>query len=135
MPRAAAPDGIDVYFENVGGKVLDAVLPLLNNGARVPVCGIVSQYNLTALPHGPDRLSWLMGEILRKQLMVRGFIIFKNFGHLYPEFSEKMGAWIEDGLIHYREELIDGLEKAPRALRGLLAGENFGKRVIRVGPV
>ncbi len=130
--EAATPDGIDVYFENVGGRVLDAVLPRLNTGARVPVCGLVSQYNATALPEGPDRMNWLMGRILRLQLTVRGFIIFNDFGHLYPEFAETMGAWIEAGKIHYREEIIDGLEQAPRAFIGLLNGENFGKRVIRV---
>jgi len=129
----ASPDGIDVYFENVGGKVLDAVIPLLNPNARIPVCGLVSQYNATGLPSGPDRMNWLMGQILRKRLTVRGFIIFDDFGHLYPEFSKQMGAWVEGGKIKYREEIIDGLENAPDAFIGLLKGENFGKRVIRVG--
>jgi len=130
---AACPQGIDVYFENVGGKVLDAVLPLLNDHARVPVCGLVSQYNATTLPEGPDRLNWLMGLILRKKLLLRGFIIFDDFGHLYPDFAREMAGWIEAGRIQYREEIIDGLENAPRAFIGLLRGENFGKRVIRVG--
>jgi len=129
----ASPDGIDVYFENVGGKVLDAVIPLLNPNARMPVCGLVSQYNATALPEGPDRMNWLMGQILRKKIKVQGFIIFDDFGHLYPEFAAEMGAWVEAGKIKYREEIIDGLEKAPKAFIGLLKGENFGKRVIRVG--
>jgi len=131
--RIANPDGIDVYFENVGGKVFDAVLPLLNTNARVPVCGIVSQYNATSLPDGPDRLSLLMGNILRKRITMRGFIIFEEFAHLYPEFATEMSAWMADGKIHYREEIIDGLENAPQAFVGLLNGENFGKRVIRVG--
>lgn len=131
--KAATPDGIDVYFENVGGKVLDAVIPQLNTGARMPVCGLVSQYNATSLPDGPDRMNWLMGQILRKQLTVRGFIIFNDFGHLYPEFAKAMTGWIEAGKIVYREEIIDGLEAAPAAFIGLLKGENFGKRVIRVG--
>lgn len=129
----ACPDGIDVYFENVGGKVLDAVLPLLNANGRVPLCGLVSQYNATKLPDGPDRMQWLMGLILRKKLKVQGFIIFDDFGHLYPEFAKEMGAWLESGKITYREEIIDGLENAPEAFIGLLTGENFGKRVIRVG--
>ena len=129
----ASPKGIDVYFENVGGKVLDAVLPLLNPNARMPVCGLISQYNATALPAGPDRLNWLMGQILRKKLKVQGFIIFDDFGHLYPEFAKEMSAWIESGKIKYREEIIDGLENAPEAFIGLLRGENFGKRVIHVG--
>lgn len=131
--KIANPDGIDIYFENVGGKVFDAVLPLLNANARVPVCGIVSQYNATSLPDGPDRLSLLMGQILRKRITMRGFIIFDDFAHLYPEFAKEMSAWIADGKIHYREEIIDGLEHAPQAFVGLLNGENFGKRVIRVG--
>lgn len=129
----ASPDGIDVYYENVGGKVLDAVIPLLNPNARVPVCGLVSQYNATELPAGPDRMNWLMGQILRKKLKVQGFIIFDDFVHLYPEFARKMSAWIESGKIKYREEIIDGLENAPQAFVGLLKGDNFGKRVIRVG--
>jgi NADPH-dependent curcumin reductase CurA len=130
----ASPKGIDVYFENVGGKVLDAVLPQLNTNARMPVCGLVSQYNATALPDGPDRMNWLMGQILRKRLTVKGFIIFEDFGHLYPDFAKEMGAWIQSGKIKYREEIIDGLDHAPKAFIGLLKGENFGKRVIRVGP-
>lgn len=90
--KAAAPKGIDAYFENVGGTVFDAVLPLLNTAARVPVCGLVSQYNVTGLPAGPDRISWLMGQILRKRLTMHGFIIFQDFGYLYPEFAKAMGA-------------------------------------------
>lgn len=129
----AVPDGIDVYFENVGGRVLDAVLPLLNPHARMPVCGLVSQYNATELPPGPDRMNWLMGLILRKKLRVQGFIIFDTFGHLYPEFAETMGQWVENGDMRYREEVVDGLENALEAFIGLLNGENFGKRVIRVG--
>ena len=130
----AVPTGIDVYYENVGGKVLDAVIPLLNPHARVPVCGLISQYNATEPPAGPDRLNWLMGQILRKKLKVQGFIIFDDFGHLYPEFAEEMAGWIDSGKIKYREEIIDGLENAPEAFIGLLKGENFGKRVIHVGP-
>ncbi|MHA6645542.1 NADP-dependent oxidoreductase [Mesorhizobium sp. A623] len=129
----ASPDGIDIYFENVGGKVLDAVIPLLNPHARVPVCGLVSQYNATELPAGPDRMSWLMGQILRKKIRMQGFIIFDTFSHLYPEFAREMGGWVASGKIKYREEIIDGLENAPEAFIGLLTGKNFGKRVIRVG--
>ena len=131
--KASVPQGIDIYFENVGGRVLDAVLPLLNVEARVPICGLVSQYNATDLPDGPDRMNWLMGQVLRKQLTVRGFIIFNTFGHLYPEFAKTMGAWVEAGEIRYREQVVEGLEKAPAAFRGLLKGENFGKLVVKVG--
>lgn len=131
---AATPDGIDVYFESVGGKVFDAVLPQLNTGARVPVCGLVSQYNATSLPEGPDRMGYLMGQILRKRITMRGFIIFEDFGALYPEFAAEMGGWLKAGKIHYREEIVNGLEQAPATFIGMLDGDNFGKCVIRVGP-
>ena len=114
--------------------MFDAVLPLLNTGARVPVCGLVSQYNATSLPAGPDRLSMLMGQVLRKRLTLRGFIIFQDFGPLYPEFAKAMGGWLQAGKVHYLEDMIEGLEAAPQAFVGLLRGENFGKRVIHVGP-
>jgi NADPH-dependent curcumin reductase CurA len=130
----ATPDGIDIYFENVGGKVFDAVAPRLNTAARIPLCGLISQYNATSLPDGPDRLGWLMGMFLKKRITMRGFIVFDDFGHLYPEFAREMGGWVEAGKIKYREEMIDGLEEAARAFIGLLRGEAFGKRVIRVGP-
>jgi len=130
---AATEDGIDVYFESVGGKVFDAVLPQLNTGARVPVCGLVSQYNATSLPEGPDRMGYLMGQMLRKRITMRGFIIFDDFGHLYPEFSAEMSDWLKAGKIHYREEMTNGLEQAPEAFIDMLNGGNFGKCVIRVG--
>ncbi len=129
----ACPKGIDVYYENVGGKVLDAVLPLLNTGARIPVCGLISQYNATALPSGPDRLGQLMGNILVKRLTVKGFIIFDDYAHRYDEFARDMGQWLQDGKIHYREQMVEELENAPQAFIGLLQGENFGKLVVRVG--
>ena len=130
--KDAAPDGIDIYFENVGGAVFDAVLPLLNSSARIPVCGLISQYNATSLPDGPDRMNYLMGQILRKRMTMRGFIVFDDFGHLYPQFAEQMGAWVKEGKIRYREEMISGLEQAPGAFIGLLKGEAFGKRVINL---
>ena len=130
--KDAAPNGIDIYFENVGGAVFDAVLPLLNPSARIPVCGLISQYNATSLPDGPDRMNYLMGQILRKRMTMRGFIVFDDFGHLYPQFAEQMGAWVKDGKIRYREEMISGLEQAPGAFIGLLKGDAFGKRVIHL---
>jgi NADPH-dependent curcumin reductase CurA len=130
----ASPDGIDVYFESVGGKVLDAVIPLLNPNARIPVCGLVSQYNATELPEGPDRMNWLMGLILRKKIKMQGFIIFDDFAPLYPKFAAEMSGWLKAGKIHYREQIVDGLEQAPTTFMGMLNGDNFGKCVIRVGP-
>lgn len=131
--KAAVPNGIDIYFENVGGAVFDAVLPLLNPKARIPVCGLISQYNATSLPDGPDRMNLLLGTILRKRMTLRGFIVFDDFGPLYPEFAKQMGDWVKAGKIKYREEMIDGLELAPAAFVGLLKGEAFGKRVVKLG--
>jgi len=128
----ACPQGIDVYYENVGGKVFDAVLPLLNTSARVPVCGLVSGYNATNLPEGPDRLPLLMGTILKKRIRMQGFIIAQDYGHRIDEFQQEMGRWVQEGKIHYREQVTEGLDAAPDALIGLLEGKNFGKVVIRV---
>ncbi|MCX7279632.1 MAG: NADP-dependent oxidoreductase [Burkholderiales bacterium] len=129
---AACPQGIDVYFENVGGKVFDAVLPLLNNKARVPVCGLIAQYNATELPSGPDRSSRLVRDLLTKRIRMQGFIIFDDYGHRYPEFAKDMGPWLAAGKVKFKEHVVDGLENAPNAFMGLLEGKNFGKLVIRV---
>ncbi|MFV0547674.1 MAG: NADP-dependent oxidoreductase [Limnobaculum xujianqingii] len=129
----ACPQGIDIYYENVGGKVFDAVLPLLNPRARIPVCGIISQYNATALPDGPDRLSLLESIILKKRIRMQGFIIFNDYAHHFGEFIQQMGQWVSEGKIKYREHLVQGLENAPEAFIGLLKGENFGKLVIQLG--
>ena len=129
--KAACPNGIDVYFENVGGAVWDAVLPLLNEFARVPVCGLVSHYNDTALPSGPDRSAALMATILSQSLTVRGFIQ-REFVARYPQFWKEMGDWLRSGKMRYREDIIDGLENAPAAFIHMLEGGNFGKLLIRV---
>ncbi|WP_414932475.1 NADP-dependent oxidoreductase [Vibrio europaeus] len=128
---AACDQGIDIYFENVGGKVFDAVMPLLNTGARVPLCGLISQYNATSLPEGPDRMSMLMAQLLIKRIKMQGFIIFDDYGHRYGEFAADMGQWLAEGKIHYREHLVEGFGKAPEAFIGLLEGKNFGKLVIK----
>jgi hypothetical protein len=99
------------------------------------VCGVVSQYNANSLPEGPDRMGYLMDQILRKRITMRGFIIFDDFGYLYPEFSAEMGGWLKAGKIHYREEIVDGLEQATATFIGMLNGDNFGKCVIRVSPL
>ncbi|WP_299136450.1 NADP-dependent oxidoreductase [uncultured Vibrio sp.] len=127
----ACNNGIDVYFENVGGKVFDAVMPLLNTGARIPVCGLISQYNATSLPEGPDRMSSLMGTLLVKRIKMQGFIIFDDYAHRYNEFATQMTEWLSQGKMHYREHLIEGLDEAPQAFIGLLEGQNFGKLVIK----
>ena len=130
--KNACENGIDVYFENVGGKVFDAVLPLLNTNARIPVCGLISQYNATELPQGTDHLPLLMVNILTKRIKVQGFIIFDDYGHRYDEFAQDMNQWLAEGKIQYREQLVQGLENAPDAFIGLLEGKNFGKVVVQV---
>ena len=131
--KAACPDGVDVYFENVGGRVLYAVLPLLNAFARMPVCGVVSWYNLTGLPDGPDFGPAIMGTILRMKVKVEGFIIFDSFpASLFKDFVCDMSGWLESGQVQYKEQVIDGLEHAPAALNDLLVGNCFGKMVVKV---
>lgn len=128
----ACPQGIDVYFESVGGAVFDAVLPLLNTCARVPVCGLISQYNATSLPDGPDRMPQLMGALLKRRIRMQGFIIFDDYGPRFPEFMQAMRRFVEKGEVVFREDIVEGLEAAPQALIGLLEGKNFGKLVVRV---
>jgi NADPH-dependent curcumin reductase CurA len=128
---AACPKGIDVYFENVSGAIFEAVLPLLNPFARIPVCGLISMYNATSVSPGPILLPHLMRAILTKRLTFRGFIV-SDFSARYGDFMRDVSAWIHEGRIKYREDVIDGLENAPRGLIGLLRGENFGKLLVRV---
>ncbi len=129
--RAACPDGIDVYFENVGGAVWDAVLPLLNTFARVPVCGLVAQYNSTGPGAGPDRLPPMMRAVLSRSLNVRGFIQ-REFADQRPAFHAAMTEWLRNGQVKYREDIVEGLAQAPDAFIGLLDGRNFGKLLVRV---
>lgn len=126
------PNGIDVYFENVGGAVFTAVLPLLNTHARIPLCGLIAHYNETTLPLGPDHLSLLTRTLLVKRIKMQGFIIFDDYGHRYDEFYNQMSLWLKDGKIKHREDIIDGLAQAPEAFMGLLEGKNFGKLIIRL---
>ncbi|HHF2985296.1 TPA: NADP-dependent oxidoreductase [Vibrio alginolyticus] len=130
--KNACDKGIDVYFENVGGKVFEAVLPLLNTNARIPLCGLISQYNATELPEGTDHLPLLMGNLLTKRIKVQGFIIFDDYGHRYGEFAQDINQWLAEGKIQYREHLVQGLDNAPEAFIGLLEGKNFGKLVVQI---
>jgi NADPH-dependent curcumin reductase CurA len=129
---AACPKGIDVYFENVGGAVFDAVLPLLNAKARVPVCGLIAAYNATALPPGPDRLGLLVGTLLRKRIRMQGFIVFDDYAPRCSEFAGAMGEWVQEDKVKVREDVVFGLENAPEAFIGLLEGKNFGKLAIHL---
>jgi NADPH-dependent curcumin reductase CurA len=124
--EAACPKGIDVYFENVGGAVQQAVWPLLNPFARVPVCGVIAQYNATAPSPGPD-----IATVLRKRLLVRGFIVW-DFATKEPDFLRDVAAWIREGKLKYREDVVEGLDQAPDAFLGLLKGKNFGKLLVKV---
>jgi NADPH-dependent curcumin reductase len=128
---AACPKGIDIYFESVGGAVLAAVVPLLNVGARIPLCGLIAWYNLEKLPQGVDRTPQLLTVVLRQRVKIQGFIIFDHYARMRA-FQQDMSGWLRDGRVRYREDVIEGLENAPRGLIGLLQGENFGKRVVHV---
>jgi NADPH-dependent curcumin reductase len=129
--RQACPKGIDVYFENVGGAVWDAVAPLLNDFARIPVCGLIAQYNMTELPGGPDRTPQLFRQVLTKRLTIRGFIV-SDFASQAEAFGRGVSTWLQQGKIKYKEDVVEGLENAPQAFLGLLQGKNFGKLLVRV---
>jgi NADPH-dependent curcumin reductase CurA len=129
---AVCPDGIDVYFENVGGAVWQAVLPLLNTFARVPVCGLIAQYNATGPAVGPNLLPATMREVLSKSLTLRGYINYEFAADHYPAFLRTVGGAVADGRIRYREDITDGLENAPTAFVGMLEGRNFGKALVHV---
>ena len=129
--KAACPKGIDVYFENVGGPVQEAVWPLLNFFARMPVCGLIAQYSATELPAGPNRVPQVFRDVLTKRLTIRGFIV-RDFWDRFDDFMRDMPQWIREGRVKYREDVADGLENAPATFMGLLKGKNFGKQLVRV---
>jgi NADPH-dependent curcumin reductase CurA len=128
---AACPDGIDVYFENVGGTSWEAVMPLLNTFARVPVCGLIAHYNQTELPPGPDRMVALQRLLLVRRIKMQGFIVGDHVDRV-PDFVRDVSTWLAAGKIVYREDIVDGLENAPQAFLGLFSGANFGKLVVKV---
>nr|WP_255712266.1 NADP-dependent oxidoreductase [Xenorhabdus sp. PB30.3] len=129
---AACPQGIDIYFENVGGKVFQAVLPLLNKFARIPVCGLIAHYNHDTSSESTGYVPLFMRDILTKSLTVRGFIQ-SDFSSQRSDFHRDMEEWVSKGKIHYREDIIGGLENAPKAFISLLEGGNFGKLIVKVG--
>jgi NADPH-dependent curcumin reductase CurA len=128
---AACPVGIDIYFENVGGHVWRAVFPLLNNFARIPVCGLIAHYNDEGLPAGPDHVPELMEAVLVKRFTIRGFIV-SDFDSQLDDFRRDVSSWLKAGIIKYKEDVVEGLENAPTAFIGLLKGLNFGKLLIKV---
>jgi hypothetical protein len=127
----SCPSGIDVYFENVGGPIWQAVLPLLNRFARVPICGLIAHYN-GAKGTEPDLLPATMLVILRRSLLLRGYINTEFVDEHYDSFLREIGSRVRSGDIRYREDIVDGIEKAPEAFIGMLAGRNFGKALVRL---
>jgi hypothetical protein len=124
--RAACPNGIDVYFDNVAGPVLEAVLGLINRGARIPLCGLISQYNRTPPPAGPN-----LAPLLVNRARIEGFLVFDHL-HRFDAFIGECGGLVRTGELRYREDIVESLEAAPQALGGLLEGRNFGKLLVRV---
>ncbi|WP_299145316.1 NADP-dependent oxidoreductase [uncultured Tateyamaria sp.] len=127
--RAACPDGVDVYFDNVGGAVLETTLALMNERGRVVCCGAISQYDTTT-PSGPRNLP---GMVVVKRLRMEGFIVM-DFAHDDAKATRALQTWVSSGQITVTEDIVEGLENAPSALIGLLNGDNTGKRMVRVGP-
>lgn len=127
--RPACPTGIDIYFENVGGPILDAVLRLLNPHSRIPLCGMISQYNFETPEPGPRYLFSMIGN----RTLMQGFIISDHFNR-YPEFVAEVGPWLKAGRIKYEETVVEGIENAPKAFMGLFSGDNLGKMLVRLGP-
>lgn len=127
--RKLAPDGLDLYFENVGGAHLEAALDSMNNFGRIACCGMISQYNATEPPSAPNNLSFIVG----KRLTLKGFIV-SDHGDRTPQFYDDMRSWISQGKMKWEETIVDGLENAPQALIGLFTGENLGKMLVKVGP-
>ena len=126
--REGAPEGVDVYFDNVGGDHLQAALNCMKPNGRIPLCGAIAQYNATAPVPGPNNLTIAIGM----GLTLKGFIV-SNFNHLRDDFMRDMTAWVTSGQLKYRETVFDGLEKAPEAFIGLFTGANTGKMVVNVG--
>ena len=132
--KSTCPDGVDIYWENVGGVTFDTVMPLLNDYARIPVCGLISLYNATSIKGDEkDRLPLLFRQILTKRMMIKGFIVFNHYDQR-EESILALSKWIREGKIKYKEDFVEGLENAPNAFIGLLNGKNFGKLVVKVNP-
>jgi NADPH-dependent curcumin reductase CurA len=125
--KEACPNGVDVYFDNVGGALSETVFRRLALGARIPVCGQISQYNLAEPELAPRNLGFLI--VFRARL--EGFLIY-DYAHRFPEGLQRLGRWLAEGKLTYREDVTDGLENAPAAFMGMLRGENRGKALVRI---
>jgi len=128
--RAACPEGVDVYFDNVGGSVLETTLSLMNQRGRVVCCGAVSQYDTSNPAPGPRGVP---GYLVSKSLRMEGFIV-TDFHGLWPNAERRLARWLADGRLIALQDMVEGLYSAPAALIGLLKGDNVGKRIVRVGP-
>jgi NADPH-dependent curcumin reductase CurA len=126
---ASCPDGIDIYFENVGGATLEAVLNHMRPFGRIPVCGMIAQYNLEEPAPGPKSLI----QVIPRRLTLTGFIVSDSFDRL-GEFQSDMSTWISEGRVKSRQTLVEGIEAAPAAFLGLLQGENLGKMLVQISP-
>jgi len=127
--KAAAPNGIDVYYENVGGEHLEVAINHMNPFGRIAACGMISQYNATEPVPGPSNMAMVVG----KSIKIQGFIQTFHLD-LRPEFVKDMGTWLAEGKLKWRETVKDGIESAPAAFIGLFSGDNAGKMVVRLGP-
>jgi NADPH-dependent curcumin reductase CurA len=127
--KKAAPKGIDIYFENVGGEHLEVALELMNGFGRIVACGMISQYNATEPPPGPRNIILVVG----KSITFQGFIV-SNYIDMVPQFFMEMGQWIREGKMKWEETVVEGIEKAPEAFLGLFTGANAGKMLVRLGP-
>ena len=134
---AQCPDGVDIYFENVGGLILDAVVPLMNVHGRIPLCGMISWYNAGGLGQGLTDETGLLPKfwrtILVNRISVRGFIITDHFDQ-FPQFLQDVAPLVASGKVKYRETIADGLASAPEAFMQLLQGGNFGKQLVSISP-
>ncbi len=130
--KAACPDGVDIYFDNVGGPVADAAASLLNLYGRMLVCGRISAYNTPPTVSGPDPLARFMGLTLTRRLTVRGFLVFDHNDRI-PDFTRDMTAWLKSGEVRYRDDIVEGIEKTVEAFQGLMKGRNRGKLIVKIG--
>jgi len=124
--KAACPKGIDVYFDNTAGPILEAVLQQINLGARIPLVGLISQYNAETPPPGPNLM-----PLLVKRALIKGFLVV-DYQHRQAEFVNDVSQWLQFGKLKYKEDVVEGLENAPHAFIGLLQGKNFGKLIVKV---
>ncbi len=125
--KESCPEGVDIYFDNVGGDISDAVLSLIKNNARIPLCGQISLYNETQIPTGPR----IQPQLLAHSALMKGFLVH-DYASRFDEATRQLAGWLKEKKLKYVEDLVEGLENAPKAFIGLFAGENLGKRLVKV---